>query len=355
MSGPGIVRLAVQVGLVLALGGQGKGADSHPPKALARPVEDGPFLRPATGATAEPTWGIKGGIAVGIWPTPGPRGLIRVYAPYLGQERLSPINFVAVEPVAGRSRGLSELEKSALDGVAGKAMWTSDVRENMLRPRPPWQPARGVVTRTGGVKTLAFFVHVEPLENGARPVVEVRLRDDRPYEVGFRVFAAQGGTAMRACILTATMGNYARLRRLWLRDRVEEARSVYEPFRPTFMGFAEHRQWGVGRLRLDDGEAIVAATTDEDAPSRASYGKDVPSWWHYKGAKATQYWRARARDGLVLRVNGRATYWASKAAIPGGVAFENFELEAPFEPGQEFRFGVTPETPEKLGFRGKRP
>ncbi|MGA7500698.1 MAG: hypothetical protein WBX00_28545 [Isosphaeraceae bacterium] len=42
---------------------------------------DGPFLRPAEGKAEEPTWGIKGGIAIGLWPNPGPRGLIRVYTP----------------------------------------------------------------------------------------------------------------------------------------------------------------------------------------------------------------------------------------------------------------------------------
>jgi RNA polymerase sigma factor (TIGR02999 family) len=36
----------------------------------------------------------------------------------------------------------------------------------------------------------------------------------------------------------------------------------------------------------------------------------------------------------------------------GGVSYENVELEAPFKAGQEFRFGVTPEGPEKLGFTG---
>ena len=34
--------------------------------------------------------------------------------------------------------------------------------------------------------------------------------------------------------------------------------------------------------------------------------------------------------------------------IPGGMSYENFELEAPFVQGQEFWFGVTPETVEKV-------
>jgi hypothetical protein len=261
------------------------------------------------------------------------------------------MNFIAVEPVVGRSRGLSELEKSRLDGgVQGKAMWPSDGREENLRPREPGRPARGQLGREAGHKTLSVIVHVEPFDNGARPVVEIRLHEDRPHEVAFRVFAAPGGAAMGSCILTATMGNYARLRRLYLKDRVEEAQRVYHPFRPVFAGFADHRQWGISELLERGGHAMVAATPDEAAPAHARYSPEVARNWHYQGAVATQYWYARPRPGLVVRVNGRQTYWASHAPIPGGVAYENFELEAPFEPGQEFCFGVTPDSPAQLGF-----
>jgi hypothetical protein len=324
----------------LARGPVGFGAD--PPKALAPPVEDGPFLVPAPGEASEPIWGIKGGIAVGLWPTGGPRGLLRVYAPYLGQPRLRMINYIAVEPIVGKARGLSELERSDLDRVAGKAMWSGGEWEDDPRPRLPWQPARGKIRVVGGSKELTVFVFVEPFRNGARPVVQVVLREDRPREVGLRVFAAGGGASMRACVLTATMGNYARLRRLWLADRVVEARSLWPDFRPDRAGFAPPRQWGLDRLCRVGGEVVVAAEPDEAEPAKATYAADVPPWWRYEGRFATQYWRAEPQEGLVARVNGRRTYWATRAEIPGGVAFENFELEAPFRPGQEFVFGVVP-------------
>jgi hypothetical protein len=207
-----------------------------------------------------------------------------------------------------------------------------------------------VVGASGGKKTLSFYVYVEPFANGARPVVEVQLREDRPHEVAFRVFSARGGVPMRACVLTATMGNYARLRKLWLKDRVAGAHGLYRSagFRPD--GFADERQWGVGALLVVDGEAVVAARPDEPDPVRATYGSDVQAHWHYQGKTATQYWRAQAGRNLVARVNARKTYWASKAAIPGGVAFENFELEAPFHTGQKFVFGITPELPAALEF-----
>jgi hypothetical protein len=71
----------------------GRSQAPDPPRPLAGPVEDGPFLRPSAGKAAEPTWGIKGGIAVGLWPNGGPRGLIRVYTPYLGQGPHRVMNF----------------------------------------------------------------------------------------------------------------------------------------------------------------------------------------------------------------------------------------------------------------------
>jgi hypothetical protein len=337
------------VGMLAVASAANAGSDD-PPRALAPPVQDGPFLRPAAGVPAEPTWGIVGGISVGLWPNAGPRGLIRIYTPYLGQAPHTPINYVAVEPIVGVTRGLSELEPSKLDRVAGKAMWSADDRDLAERPIDPWRPARGRRFSEDGHEVLSVVIGIEPFDHGARPLVEMRLRADRPHEVALRVFAAPGSKPMRSCILSATMGNYARLRRLHLRDRVAESRVLYEPFRPVFAGFAPHRQWGLGSLLIRDGQALVAATPDEPDPAHATYAAGVARHWHYEGAVATQYWRSAARPGLVARVNARRTYWASHAPIPGGVAFENFELEAPFEPGQEFVFGVTTERPARLGF-----
>ena len=76
-----------------------------------------------------------------------------------------------------------------------------------------------------------------------------------------------------------------------------------------------------------------------------------PGIWYYGGRKVTQFWLKRAGsfgDGLRARVNGRRVYWSSHFPIPGGVAFENFELNEQFQPGQRSWFGITPATPEEL-------
>ena len=54
-------------------------------------------------------------------------------------------------------------------------------------------------------------------------------------------------------------------------------------------------------------------------------------------------WTAADPDPrLRVLVNARAAYWASTAPIPGGAAFENFELVEPFRQGREFRFRIEP-------------
>jgi hypothetical protein len=320
------------------------------PRKLKAPVKKGPWIVPAPGQTSEPVWGIRGGIAVGLWPTGGPRGLLRIYSPYLGQPRLRMINFIAIEPAVGKVRGLSELEPSALDKVPGKAMWTGNALDFEPKPRNPWEPATGKLISVGRRKALTVFVFVEPFQNGARPVVQLTFRLDRPHEIGLKVFAAKGSAPMKACVLTATMGNYARLRHLWLRAQVVDSRKVWPAFQPDAWGFASARQWPLDRLLAVGKEVVVAATPNETNPARATYGKEVPPGWRYEGKPATQYWRAPRQKDLVVRVNGRQTFWATKAVIPGGTSFENFELEAPFKAGQEFTFGVTSKPPEKLGF-----
>lgn len=321
----------------------------NPPEKLAAPVENGKWLIPAKGDMSEPVWGIKDGIGVGLWPTRGPRGLIRIYTPYLGQGWLRPINYIAIEPIVKGKRGFSEMEQSQLNEVQGLAMWTSDELEDHPKMRNPWEPARGKVIKIDGVNALTFFVYIECFKNGAQPVIQVILREDRPYEITLRSFASKDSTKMDSCILSATMGNYAHLRLLWLNGEVVDSRKLWPDF--TGDGFAKGCKWETKRLFSVDGDIIVAAMSDEENPANAEYADDVPSGWKYKGKPGIQYWRTIAQKNISVQVNGRRVYWKTNSEIPGGIAYENFELQLPYISGQELRFGVTPEPPEKLGFK----
>lgn len=72
------------------------------------------------------------------------------------------------------------------------------------------------------------------------------------------------------------------------------------------------------------------ASPDEKDPTKAVYAEDTHTHWKYTGKKATQYWYcSNPSNELEGVVNGRYTYWASKSPIPGGIAYENFELTEP--------------------------
>jgi hypothetical protein len=312
--------------------------------APSRPVADGRWLRPATGP-AEPRWGHPDGLQVGLHPLPGPRGLLRIFAPYLGHPRERLLNFIAIEPTpAGATeRGYSELEHSDLDDADGKRFWSVDRLADAGAPHDPLSPARGLVDTVGGVETLTVHVVSEQFANGASVAVRLRFRADRPHEVGVATFALDDSVPLETCVVTATMGNYARLRRLHLADGTVTPAELWPGFGGS--GFAEHAAFGLDRLpRNAAGEVEVSATTDEPDPAAAVYGDDVAEHWKYSGLRAVQTWVAADPDPrLKVLVNARAAYWASTAAIPGGASFENFELVEPFRQGREFRFRIEPD------------
>jgi hypothetical protein len=305
--------------------------------------------------TNQPMWGVRGGL---LWALPpggfrgsgGPRGLIRLGYPTATNGGYHLINFIAVEPVVNGRRGLSELEFSALDHTRGKRMWAvgeTDQAPDALQPGL----ARGKLSRPSpGVEQLEVLVRVEPFDNGAQVRLVVTQRSDAPDEVQFAVHAEPGSAPLDYCILTATMGNLARTRLLWLKDEVVSSLRLY----PDYKGedFAPPRVYPLDRLtRTASGDVLVAVTTNEEDPA-AVYPFPGRRRWHYGGCKVTQYWkkpRGTVVDDLRAAVNARYTYWRTGRPIPGGVAFENFELREPFREGQVFAFGITRKTPAQLG------
>lgn len=307
------------------------------------PDADGRWLRPSRSVPAEPRWGHATGLQVGLHPLRGPRGLLRVFAPYLDHPRDRLVNFVAIEPIpAGATeRGYSELEHSRLDNAPGKRFWSTDDLEDAA-PQPPEHPARGVLETVDGVEHLRVFVQVEPFDNGASVVVRLSFRADRPHEVGLAMWRRENSAPLDYCVATATMGNFARLRRLQLADRVVMPDELW----PDYAGehFAPHARFGLAELTRDEhGDAVVRATPDELAPQLAEYAPGTAEHWKYVGRRARQTWRAPAPDPrLEALVNGRRVYWASTTPIPGGMSYENVELLEPFRPGREFVFGIDP-------------
>ncbi len=305
----------------------------------------------------QPVWGIRDGLHFALPPaaghryevtsdspyardpTAGPRGLIRILYPTLPGGKFDLINFIAVEPIVRGERGFSELERSKLDDKPGKRFWVEPAR------------MQGSISRLdGSVEKLQVVVQVERFENGAHVKLLLEQRSDRPGELAITVHAEQDSAPMEYCILTATMGNRARARNLWLRDETVSSLRLYADYRGS--GFAPHTTYPLHRLTLtEEGDLLVAITTDERRPAdvRPFPGRDR---WYYGGFPVTQLWRKPKgswRNDLHAAVNARHTYWRSDRPIPGGVSFENFELRERFHSGQQFVFGVTRQTPAELG------
>jgi len=317
-------------------------------------------------------WGIRGGLVMGLWPhsvettrergSGGPRGLLRIGYEHNGLAYL--INFIAVEPVVDGKMEFSEISRSTADDRWGKLMWAG------ATPKPgtfsPFAITPGTITRPDPnrpeFEELSLFVFIEKFRNGAHPYLKATIRSDRPHELRLQVFHHDDSAAMERCALTATMGNYSRLRRLYLKDRVVDARTLYRDF--GGLHFVEKPPFGCDQMLKDEnGDFIALCTSDEslsqltDWPQEPEYLKR--SAWRYRpDFKLTQYWRKpkeKYDPSLHIRVNGRKYYWAGFSRnkqdyvpIPGGAAFENFELREKYYPGQQFYLGLTPKTPEEM-------
>lgn len=340
-----------------------------PPVIEASQERQSEWIRPDEGGRL--IWGIQGGIVLAIWPdgfhtkgTGGPRGLFR-----LGYERdgkMTLVNFIAVEPIVAHKRGFSELEPSSIPQQAflprqkrGKFIWPSSeyppatIREKatsieqMRRlSAPGW-----VSQPSPDVEQLNIAFDVEKFTNGAHPRIVASIRNDRPDEVIFTIHAAPDSAPMQKCILTATMGNYIRARQLWLRDRVVYSKKLWpDPATAGVkaIGFTRPEFFGENAMcRMKDGSLVAMITTDEDDPSKAI---PKPAFWHYKGLKVTQYWRAHPHKEhpLRIKVNGRFMYWMSRSPIPNGAAYENFELIQNYFDGQQFVFGITERSSDRF-------
>jgi len=276
---------------------------------------------------------------VGIPPIPGPRGLLRIFTPYLDPPRDRLVNFIAIEPIVrGQTeRGYSELEPSTLDPEQnGKRLWSSDQPGDAAG-----DIARGVIEQIDGVECLTVWICVERFDSGAEVRVRVRFRTDRPHEVEVAGFAEERSAPLSHLVLTATMGNWARLRTLELADRTVSPGELWPGFTGT--AFAKHARFGLSELRREGDAAVVSAIGDESDPWSAAYSEDTATHWHFLGRLGRQSWIVDdPHPDLEVLVNGRWSYWASASPIPAGPAFENFEVVEPFRQGAALRFRVDP-------------
>lgn len=306
------------------------------------------------------TWGRRDGIAFGL-PSPGgmkgPRGLIRVGVTVPNEASPQLLNYIAIEPIilgpgTRFSRlAFSELEFSVLDpGQRGKRLWVDPGKDS------PEKAMHGdLETIHAGstvIERLSVKIDVERFTaNGAHVCLIASIDSDQPKELRLSVYSESDGPPLEDLTVTATMGNYERLRLLWLKGRVVDSRTLFADYKAD--AFVELENYPLeDMLRTSDGDAIVYCTSNESNPGTSAGNKTAH--WQYLLPKLTQYWRVAAHDiqpDLRVRVNARRVYWASQAPVLGGIAFENFEVRQRYSPGQTFIFGISQEEPWVLDKR----
>ena len=310
------------------------------------------FIRPMQ--AGDPLiYGLRNGICVAVFPGAldgrpmgGPRGLIRVGYQEGGKFHL--LNYIAVQPLVQGAIGLSELERGG-DGLPGKPFWVgSSLTDGGIGSNGD---VRGLVHQTAQGSALTFVLFVERFANGAAPVIEATLYANQPDRIQFRTFSGTGGSAMQRCDLSSTMGNQSRCRILWLDTSTVYAPDLYAGY--TQDGFVEHAPYRLGTLhKTPAGDVVVAISPDEFEPNEVwPFPNGV---WRHDGPWMAQFWlkpRGSYDNSLQCRVNGRGMYWGGRSPIPGGLAYENFELQETFRPGQETWFGIRRDSPAKtFGF-----
>ena len=317
-------------------------------------------------------WGIHDGIVFGLWPYSietgtdemgkDPRGLIRVGYELNGNVYL--INFIAIEPVVNGKMEFSEISPSKVDGQWGKLMWAVDSESSGKYYPSAITP--GILTHPDpkhpNVEKLSVYVYMEQFLNGAYPYFKISISNDKPDEIGFEIFNQKSSAPMERCALTATMGNYSRLRLLYLKDEVIDSRKLYKGF--DGIDFVEKKGYPAKQMLTDkNGDYIVLAASNESFAELSAWPQDtdyITHWnWRYRPFfKVAQYWRKEKSgndSSLHVRVNGRAKYWSGGSKntnnyidIPGGPAFENFELRENYYSGQKFYFGITRKRPQDI-------
>lgn len=319
-------------------------------KQLAPPDTVGKWIQPVHGKPAMPVWGHRSGIIVGLAPLPGPRGLVRIYTPYLEYEFPEVMNFIAFEPitVGAEERGYSELEKSNLDkGERGKRFWSSN-DDSAVSPLDERYPARGVVEKIKGEETLTLYIFSEPFDNGAKVYARLRFFSSRPYEFEITTYKYEGSVALDYFIASATMGNKARLRTLFFKDKQKSSLEIWPDYKDIH--FTSREYFSEKEMMRDKkGNAYFIVAPNEKDYAKTVFAPNTNSHWQYRGKLATQYWiKPTPNKELKGVISGRFTYWASQAPIPGGISIENLELNSPFKSGESFIFGITPLSPQQF-------
>ncbi|MHC1605311.1 MAG: hypothetical protein ACXQTP_05015 [Candidatus Methanofastidiosia archaeon] len=314
----------------------------------------------------QPAWGIKNGIIISTWPADlggigggGPKGLFRIHKH--GSKGLGWVNFISVDPITDLGNGWSEGESILF---VPNPYERQNNPEQIITTKLPsdYNNIATITCPEPGVEQLNILFGIQEFNNKAKVYLTVHIRDDRPEEIEFRIFKHDNTTKIEMVRLSSTAGNFNHLRLLWLKDNVVDSKELYKEYQKqmtpkpgtkfswknSIMLFGPVTTFEYDTLQKDSqGNLIVAITRNLD---------DVEDYWneYFTRYKLTQYfkkYRGYYTEKSFVSVNARYVFWHTLTPIPGGISYENFELNEPFHQGQRLWFGATEKTPEELGWK----
>lgn len=315
---------------------------------------------------SNPIWGIKNGIIFGIDVTEmdykpatlWAKGLLRIgWADEDGKSHF--FNYIGLSIFKdGRKMDFSEIERinfhpDNIDYAATLQDLLSEYPENSievqdllsLESNPPTLLSQVTTFEDNRMSVLLRLTTFRVSQ--AKIYLIIVIDQDKPREIQISIYNQEENTnPLDYVILSATYGNLARLRELYLKSQTVNANSLFQGQEQGSWCFYPIMSFGLNDLLTDDqGTITVYAGNDEEGDWIADLGNGAP---YYNGPKFYQYWRKYPdtyREDLQVRVNGREKYFAGflnpcgSKNITGGISFENFEMIEEYYLGQTFWFG----------------
>jgi hypothetical protein len=298
-------------------------------------------------------WGFREGIRIRFgrfFPRKPLWGTIQIVHTGTRLPKNLPLNELAIKPRADDRYANSTTEqRTQAGGKLGLRFATSDSKQ---LSKKVWEPAEGVLSEDG--KTLRLFVHPEPFSNRARPVIEIRFDAPHANRIGFRVHTASESTGMTECVLSAMSGSFADLRQLHFADgHVKTTKQMFESWPDeSKLTDKERSPWqtfsGEQFPLVDDGTLRqIRLTSDVSDYSTLKYAGAVSTGWQYKALPSEQSWLCAAETPFTVALRARKSFRNGNGPIPGGPAFEDFELRTRLQPNQWIWYEVLPKTGKK--------
>jgi len=293
----------------------------------------GDWIYPAT-ANDNSVWGIKKGIAFGVQRNGTPPQIDE--AP--GGTWAPGLLYIMWTDSQGKTHFFNYL---GFEVLSAKGLDQSEAEKIVFTPGEP--------KIENNIMTVVFKMS-EFQRNKISGIITVRIDKNHPREIEI---SAQNPDQETDPVLyfhvSATAGNLARLRNLYLKDEVVNSRELFAGMQQNAACFYPLQTFDLSKLPIDAaGNITVYAGNDETGQWVGDWGSATAPF--YGGQKFYQYWKkypGSYKDDLKITVNARDKYFSgflnscNGKQVLGGVAYENFDMAEQYFDGQTFWYGYS--------------